>query len=176
MMRLSMRLSIRNLSLVALMLVAVLQSSCGFALRGTSGLAEYVNIVDVRTSNVFIRDELESYLREDGIKIAKSGDAVVADAILQVGSEIYEQRVLSVSPDTGKAREYEIAYVFSYSFIDSGGQPLIVPGSVKLLRDFVVDIDQVIGNSRELGVLNQEMRRDAIQQLIRRIEAGLKAR
>jgi len=45
--------------------------------------------------------------------------------------------------------------------------------SVSLLRDYVFDPDAVIGKSREEGVLREEMRRDAAQQILRRIRAAI---
>ena len=40
-------------------------------------------------------------------------------------SEKFTERVLSVSPDTGKAREFELAYVLPYRFVDADGKALI---------------------------------------------------
>lgn len=161
-------------ALAAVALVAGL-SGCGFHLRGAASLPEAIQVVAVRAPSLAVREEIAVFLEDGGVRVVDAGADVNADAVLSVFQEAYERRVLSVDPNTGKAREFELAYIFDFSFIDREGKALVKPQSVRLVRDFVFDEDAVIGKSREEGVLREEMRRDAVQQLIRRLQAGLGA-
>lgn len=148
---------------------SVLLASCGFQLRGSSNLPEGTSIF--LQAPEAIGDELEVYLRDGGAAITARRDE--ADAVLSVSDEEFHRRVLSVDPDTGKEREFELSYTLSFFVRASDGSMLVERQALKLLRDYVFDADQVIGKSREQGVLRQEMRRDAAQQILARINAVL---
>lgn len=159
------------LLLVMGLLVSAL-TGCGFKLRGSTDLPSNLKELDLRIANTVVKEELLPFLEQGGISVFKRDGTTQPDAILTVGSEKFTERVLSVSPDTGKAREFELAYVLPYRFVDADGKALIKPGSIRLLRDYVFDADKVIGKSRERGVLRREMRRDAVLQLLRRMESA----
>ncbi len=148
---------------------SVLLASCGFQLRGAPNLPEGTTIF-VRAPSAIAR-ELEIYLRDGGATITAQRDE--ADAVLDVSGEDFYKRVLSVDPDTGKEREFELSYTVSFYLRESDGSMLVERQTLKLLRDYVFDADQVIGKSREQGVLRKEMRRDAAQQILSRINAAL---
>ena len=59
----------------------------------------------------------------------------------------------------------------SHSLRSVEGEVLIRRQSIELQRDYLFDVDQVIGKSQEEGLLQAEMRRDAIQQILRQIES-----
>ncbi|MBT6278068.1 MAG: hypothetical protein HOI95_28535 [Chromatiales bacterium] len=159
--------------LVTWILAVTLLSGCGFQLRGQTQLPSDIKVMGVQAPNVQVRDELAIFLGNSGVKVVPAASTADSDAVLSVGAETYNRRVLSVDPRTGKAREFELSYSFDFNVVDSDGKTLVKPQSVLLLRDFVFDEDAVIGKSREEGVLREEMRRDAIQQLMRRLQASL---
>ncbi len=148
--------------------VTLALAGCGFALRGTVELPG-LETVRVTGAGATMREELAVFLREGGVQVAEG----TADAELALTDEQMERRVLSIDPNTGKPREYELAYSVDFQLIDAKGAPLVRRQSVNLVRDFVFDVDAVIGKSREEGVLRKEMRRDAVQQIIRRLRSSL---
>jgi len=149
------------------LLFAALISGCGFHLRGIAPLPEGVNAVHVRAPSTVLADEVSIFLEAGGARATESSEE--ADAVLNVSSEQFARRVLSVDPQTGKEREFELAYTVSFDLVGSDGKALLAGESLRLLRDFVFDADAVLGKSREEGVLRDEMRRDAAQQIVRRI-------
>ena len=159
------------LSLVVGLLITAL-TGCGFKLRGSTELPSNLKVLDLRIASTLVKDDMLLFLEQGGISVFKPDGTTKPDAILTVGSGRYTERVLSVSPETGKAREFELAYELPYKFVDADGRPLMKPGSITLLRDYVFDADEVIGKSRERGVLEGEMRRDAVLQLLRRMESA----
>ncbi len=54
------------------------------------------------------------------------------------------------------------------------GAQVLTPRSVRVLRDFVIDPDALIGTIREEEVLYVEMRRDAADRVLRQVEAALR--
>lgn len=157
---------------IPLLLAAlVLLSGCGFHLRGGAVLPENVSRVYLSGGNQVLRDELTVFLEDAGAQVVSNREQ--ADAVIAVNDEGYDRRVLSVDPRTGKSREFELAYSMSYSVSRSDGSPLLAPQRVQLTRDYVFDPDAVIGKSREEDVLRREMRRDAVQQMLRQMNAAL---
>lgn len=156
---------------MAAALAALHLNGCGFQLRGDVALPEDIRTVHVSASDA-LRDELQIFLEGGGIELSKTKTG--ADASINVTSESFNRRVLSVDPNTGKEREFEIAYTVAFNVVRANGAPVISGQAINLLRDYVFDPDSVIGKSREEGVLYEEMRRDAAQQLLRRLQASLK--
>lgn len=144
---------------------------CDFHLRGVTNLPPGTHAIYVRAPNLQLRDELELYLVDAGAVLSPT--AKDADAVLYVGPEAIDDRTLSVDPRTGKEREFEVTYVLQFHLKNADGTMMVERQQIVLRRDFVFDPDQVIGKSRERGVLHEEMRRDAAQQILARMDAAL---
>ncbi len=95
-----------------------------------------------------------------------------ADLVLRVLGESFSRRVLAVDPVTGKEREFELNYTLRFDARRGGGEEVLAAQRVSLVRDFVFDRDSLIGVSREQGVLENEMRRGAVEQMMRRLAAA----
>ena len=155
----------RLTSFVLVTLLLGLLSGCGFQLRGSADL-QGLKSVRIDTGSTILRDELAVFLVDD--------KKAPVDAVLSAYDENYQRRVLSVDSNTGKAREYELAYTVKFNLVDGDGEALVSEQRVRLVRDFVFDEDAVIGKSREEDVLRREMRRDAVQHILRRLTATLR--
>ena len=153
-----------------LALTIVAAGGCGYQLRGAVSIPPDIDGIHV-AGPPDIRAMLTQILDSGGIQVQSLGDS--AKAVLRLGNERFGQRVLSVDPDTGKEREFEIAYQIAFQVTDGGGEVLVPQQTVSLLRDYMFDPDAVLGKSRERAVLYTEMRRDAAAQIVRRIEASL---
>ncbi|MDX1512512.1 MAG: LPS assembly lipoprotein LptE [Gammaproteobacteria bacterium] len=157
-------------SLALLALAAGQLGGCGFQLRGDATLPAEIRSVHVNAP-AGLKEELQIYLEGAGVDLASSRSG--ADASINVTREFFDRRVLSVDPNTGKEREFELAYTVDFNVVRGNGAPLMDAQSINLLRDYVFDPASIIGKSREEHVLQDEMRRDAAQQLLRRMQAGL---
>ncbi|MCP5149673.1 MAG: hypothetical protein H6983_19265 [Ectothiorhodospiraceae bacterium] len=146
--------------------LAVVLGGCGFQLRGQAGLPEDVRSVYLEGVPA-IADELEIFLESAGASREK-GQAG-SDLAIFLRNERYHRRVLSVDPNSGKEREFELVYLVEFDARRGDGTVLVEPQEVSILRDYVFDPDAVIGKSREEEVLREEMRRDAAQQILRRL-------
>lgn len=156
--------------LAATLLASALLGGCGFELRGSQLLGEQPRQIFVSAPTV-LRNEIAVYLEGSDSRILRSAEG--ADVILTVGQETYDRRVLTVDPNTGKEREFELSYSIPLSARDGTGAVILPQQTLTLLRDYVFDSDQLIGASREESVLRGEMRRDAAQQVLFKLRSAL---
>ena len=155
---------------IAIALTLLTASGCGFKLRGALELPPGQNTLYVNApSDVYL--EIGNFLEGSQAKVVGSPDG--ASVILNVTSATYDRRVLTVDPDTGKEREFELSLNVRFNALDGDGKTLVDAQSVTLLRDYVFDSDAVIGASREEVVLRREMLRDAVQQLLLRLRSAI---
>ncbi len=158
-------------SLLPLVLLGALLAGCGYHLRGAVELPESLSPVHLRGGSEALRQRLALFLTGGGARIADETEE--AQSVLAVRNERFDERVLSVDSQTGKAREFEITYTVSFEMTGPGGRVLLPQREVNLVRDYVFDPDAVIGKSRERGVLEEEMRRDAAEQIVRTLGTAL---
>ena len=157
----------RNLVLA---LAVAATGGCGYQLRGAVSLPPGIDAIHVAGPPA-VGAALTQVLDSGGIRVQATHDP--ARPVLRLSDERFSRRLLSVDPNTGKEREFELAYRISFQLTDAGGEVLVPKQTVSLLRDYVFDTDAVLGTSREQGVLRVEMRRDAAAQIARRIAASL---
>jgi LPS-assembly lipoprotein len=151
--------------------VTLVLGGCGFQLRGQAELPENVRTVHVQGPAVFL-DEIQVFVESGGAEIVSSAEE--ADASVEVGGEQFEQRTIAVDPSTGKEREFELVYTVSFKVTRPDGTVALGPEGVRIVRDFLFDSDEVLGRSRERDRLEVEMRRDAAEEVVRRIELRLR--
>ena len=156
----------RNLVLALAIATA---GGCGYQLRGAVSLPPDLDAIHV-AGPPEIGAALARMLDSGGIQVQAPGPA---RAVLRLSDERFSRRLLSVDPDTGKEREFELAYQVAFQLTDAGGEVLVPKQSVSLLRDYIFDADAVLGKSREQSVLHTEMRRDAAGQIARRLATSL---
>ena len=146
-------------------------AGCGFQMRGNVDLPDDVQKVHIVGPTVF-QDELETFIESGGAEVVEDPDA--ADATVRIGQELFEQRTLAVDPTTGKEREFEMVYLVDFRVTRPDGTVSLGPERVRLVRDFLFDSDEVLGRSRERTLLRVEMRRDAAEEIVRRIDTRLR--
>ena len=155
---------------IVLLLSMLTVAGCGYQLRGAVSLPPELDAIHV-DGPPGISGALVQALESGGGRVESTRDS--RSALLQLSDERFSERVLSVDPDTGKEREFELAYRVTFRLTGGDGVELVSTQTVSLLRDYVFDSDAVLGASREQGILRAEMRRDAAGQVVRRIEAAL---
>jgi LPS-assembly lipoprotein len=155
--------------IVVLLSVALL-SACGFRPRGSVALPEDFRqiYIDAPTD---ISDELATFLDSGGATISTTRGE--ADAVISVQSENFQNRVVAVDAVSGKAREFELLYTLDFSVRMKDGAVLVAPEHLSVRRVYVFDPNAVLGATQNVDVLQVNMRRDAAERIIRRMEAAL---
>ena len=146
-------------------------TSCGFHLRGAYQLPEAMNVSFIQASddNSELVNALKRTLKASNIKLAKTRQQ--ASAVIFIGNELQEKRVLSVDSQ-GRAREYEINYQISFNVSADKSDFLIAEQKIKLQRDFLFDTEDVLGKSREQQTLVKDMKQDMVRLIMLRLQAA----
>jgi len=154
--------------LLVLCLLTTVLTACGFKLRGAFDLpVELQKIYVVGGQSGELRQDLNDMLAFSAEVVKRRADA---DAILTIDKEELDSRTLSVD-SRGKVRESEIQYSVIYSLALADGKVLLDKEALLLTRDFIDDENDVIGRSNESVVIKRDLKRDAAQQILRRVQA-----
>ena len=153
-------------------LFSLLSTGCGFHLRGAGKYEMPPSLATLRVmveGNQLQNDPLlvamKNVLRaQTDAQIEDKGDAPV----LMLYGERTDNQVLSVS-SIGKVDEYLLKYEVSFRLVGKDGKPLAEPQTVRLQRDYTFDRFNVLAKETEEMNLRSEMRRDAVQQILRRL-------
>lgn len=154
-----------RLSLLAVFLSTL--AACGFHLRG-SGVGIPYKTLYVAGADQTILNDLRRTIRGSA-NTQLVDDPKAAEAVLQILSETREKRILSLT-NAGRVREFQLVYTVGFS-LSAGGKELIPPEMMVLRRDYLYDENQILAKENEEAVLNRDMQRDAVQQILRRINA-----
>lgn len=149
--------------------LAMLTTGCGFQLRGSDILPPDLSDLYVQAPGE-LKEEIETFLEGSSTRLLDRRDG--ANIVLTVANPRYDRRVLSVDPNTGKEREFELSYTLDFNAMRTDGNAVLPPQTMTLLRNYIFDRDAVLGASREEGVLRIEMRRDAVVQILSRLQAA----
>ena len=160
--------------LFALGLVCAILIGCGFQLRSEADLP--AGMQRVRVTGIDAVTPLGRDLRK---ALARSGAQLVADddsdsAVLNITanrlSNAFHTDVLSVGGNA-RATEYTLRYHVAFNVLDAQGQALMPAQVIELTRVFTFDASQALGIAAEQDLLTQELQRDMVQAVMRRLEA-----
>jgi LPS-assembly lipoprotein len=152
-----------------LALVLLLLSSCGFHLRGSVELPESMaRTYIVAGSNSALGYELENMLTAAGGEVVH--ERAQATAILTLHEERLSRRALTLDAQ-GRVSGQVITLLASFSMMDANGRTVAEREGVRIEREFSFDPDNVLAQGSETSLLQEEMRRQAAQQILRRMQA-----
>ena len=150
---------------------ALLLAGCGFHLRGSATLPFNTLYVDAPPASVFaiqLRRVIGS-----GSETRITNNRTDADATLQVLNELREKEILSLSAG-GRVRELQLRYRVQYQVFDKNKAPLAPAGEIVLRRDMSFNDQDQLSKEGEEALLYRDMQTDAVQQLVRRLQAAAK--
>jgi LPS-assembly lipoprotein len=147
--------------------LALLLAGCGFQLRGQAELPFDTLHIDGPAGSQ-VTTQLRRYVRS-GSNVRLVDEPKEAKATLQVLSEHREKQILSLST-AGRVSEYALNYRVSFRVYDKTGN-LIEPTTVSLRRAISFSDSQAIQRESEELLLYRDMQNDAVQQIMRRLEA-----
>jgi LPS-assembly lipoprotein len=149
---------------------------CGFKLRGDYGLPagiEQLQLLAVQKNTPLYRilwKQLQGFNIEllDNTASTKQVDQKI-DAIVYLTSDKLERRLLSLF-STGQVAEYELVYTIKYHIQFPAQEAQEIEFDVT--REYQDDPDAVLAKSRELDLIQKEMRQEAANRIIRRIASS----
>lgn len=142
---------------------------CGFRLAGSgdvsSGLQD-VAVHGVSSSRELVHLVQES-LRSGEVNVVEPDHAAIR---LDIVSEETAREVLSLDA-SGKAREYDLMLDISFDVRHAQHDDSLNRQKIRIHRVLVFDKHDVLGSDGEERQLLHEMRREAAQRIVRRLQA-----
>lgn len=156
----------RSLTIAA----ALLLGACGFQLRGTGSFAvspalSPLNVVAGNVDNALVTELRQVLAAQPGLQLSEQGAA----ATLNLKQERIDSRVASVRTATAKAAEYQLRYALEFEVLGRDGAVWAPVQTVRFNRDYTFDPNRVIAKEHEQQELLRELRRDAVQHIVRRL-------
>jgi LPS-assembly lipoprotein len=154
---------------LALLVVVLLSSGCGFHLQGNGSLPEGVRKIYLVTA-----DEVTPFALELRRAIERSGGQMTntsaeADVVVRIQRDRSGRRVLSVSA-RNTPQEYEIFYSIEYS-VDRGGKEVLEKQPLEMIRNLSFDETQLLAKDREEVIVREAMAKDLAMLVTRRLES-----
>lgn len=146
-----------------------LVAACGFQLRGTAPLPFQSIYVQATPSSPFALLLKRAVRAGSGTRI--TDQPADAEVVLQVLSELQEKQILSLGGG-GRVSEYQLRYRVSFRLTDSKNREHIPATEILLKRDYSFTDDQALSKESEETLLYRDMRNDAVQQMVRRLQAA----
>jgi LPS-assembly lipoprotein len=168
--------------MLALILTLV---GCGFKLRGDYGLPVGIDQLQLSAAqkNTPLYRILVKQLKGLNIEIVDNTASISSIeeqvyAIVYLASDKLERRLLSLF-STGQVAEYELVYTIKYqiqftaqSSLSLQAAPYTQQMEFDVTREYQDDPDAVLAKSRELDLVQNEMRQEAAGRIIRQIASS----
>lgn len=159
-----------GISFVLAVSAGLILTGCGFHLRDSGQFSTALKQVHVSGNDnygAFVR-ELKTALSGAGTIVANSAENVPYSIF--VLTERSSRRVASTTSQI-TVSEYQLRMQVEFQVSDNSGETIIGPTLVAVERSYALDQSSLIGSREEEDLLKEEMRRDVIGQIIRRVEA-----
>jgi LPS-assembly lipoprotein len=157
----------RALCLAAGAALCTLLAACGFHLRGSAALP--YETLHIAGSPSFATQLARAVRAGSSTRVVASPKE--AQVTLQIVGEQSERVILSLS-GSGRVRELQLRYRVSYRLTDSESRELAPTSEVQLKRDLSYSDTDVLGKEQEEALLYRDMQRDAVQQVVRRLQVA----
>lgn len=144
-----------------------LLGACGFQLRGAAQLP-FSTLFVQGAGNTPLGQELRRALRASNVRLEDAPGK--AEATLTIMSEIRDKLILSLGGQ-GRVREYQLRYRLAYQLADAKAAVITAPTEILLKRDISYNDNEALAKEAEEALLYRDMQSDAVQQLLRRLQA-----
>lgn len=159
-----------RLIVIQLLLVSLL-SACGFHLRQSQELPASLSPLRIEIADPYsgLGADLGEALQRAGLTLSE--DATAPAARLRISKDSVGLTPLTIG-SSGRVQEYALRYVVEISLTDTGGNVVLPRQEIELSRDYAFDTAQSLGSPGEEEVVREELSRDMVAAIMRRIEAA----
>ena len=152
-------------------LLALLLGACGFHLRGDASYPFKTIFVSAPASPPLAAELTRAIAGGSGTTVVES--PATAEVVLAVPFVTDDKDVLSLSSG-GSVREYQIVKRVQFRLHDKDGNDWMPAGEIVVRRAYTVNETQVLARDLQEQRLLREMQSDAVQQIVRRLQAARK--
>ena len=152
-------------ALGATMLIA----ACGFHLRGSAPLTFSTLYISAPGNAPILTDLKRAIEGNGGTKLVdKPTDA---QAVLDITAVVDDKQVLSLTSG-GRVQEYALSKRVNFSLHDAAGKELMPAAEITIRRSYTFNESEVLARLSEEERTLKEMQSDAVQQILRRLQAA----
>ena len=159
-----MQASITRIFFLFIFFSSLLVSGCGFHLRGQIDVPESLMRMHVKGSDIELVRDVEKSLKFSDIEIVEDGDNA---ALLDLSNTSYVKEVIGTD-NSGIATNYKMTYTLNYVVYDAN-QEVLQKQSLNQNRSLAYDASRILVFEREEVFLAEDMRKDLINQMLRRM-------
>lgn len=157
-------------SAVLLAAAALLLAGCGFHLRGDVRMPFDSIYVQAAPSSLVARQLKRAVGAGDRVTVTEQPET--AQVVLQLLDERQEKDILTLSGG-GRVSEFQLRYRISFRLTDNKSANVYIPPSeIVMRRTFTYNDQDASAKQGEEALLYRDMRQDAVQQLLRRLETA----
>ena len=150
---------------------ALALAGCGFRPRGEATYPFDSVFVNAPVSPPLATELTRAIAAASQSKVTNT--AAAAQVVLDIPSVIDDKEVLSLSSG-GSVREYQLIKRVQFRLRDKGGIDWMPSGEIVIRRSYTFNETQVLARDLQEQRLQREMQTDAVQQLVRRLQASRK--
>ncbi len=153
----------------AVFVTAVVLNACGWHLRGSLSLPSDLDTlyVSARDAHGALITELKRRLQANRIQLVQSADDSRYSVLII--EERDRRRAVSVGSNA-LAAEYELTLEADYKIEDAADPAASTMLTAHVIRSYSFDANAVVGMGEEEQLLHEEMRRELVQQIVRRLQ------
>ena len=162
------------LQLASVGLLLALLAACGFKLREQVSLPPELTTMRVQVADVYspLQRNLEQAVARSG---ARAPIGKERSAVLQISKNRMSRWPLTVG-SAGRVQEYSMRYEVTMRLTDADGKVIVPRQSLLLERSYQFETTRAQGTPGEEDVVREELERDMVYAIMRRIDAVLAGR
>src|SRR5512144_1055827 len=150
---------------------AIAVVACGFHLRGDVSYAFPTIQIRSPAPQPIVTELRRNLEGSASTKVVE--DAKDATVTLEIASVVDDKSVLSLSSG-GRVSEYALTKRVSFNLRDKEGRDWIPAGEIVIRRSYTFNESEVLAREHEETRMLREMQTDAVQQIMRRLQAARK--
>jgi LPS-assembly lipoprotein len=159
----------RTIPVAATLAAMALLAACGFQLRGQATYSFTSVYVNAPGFPAFATELRRALAGAGSAQLAESPDK--AQVIVDITSIIDDKQVLSLSPG-GRVQEYALSKFVLFGVRDNGGRPWLKSDEIVIRRAYTYDDTERLAREIQEQRLLRDMQSDAVQQIVRRLQAA----
>jgi LPS-assembly lipoprotein len=158
-------------ALATLLLALLIQTGCGFHLRGSFEIPPALNPIHLQSAaGSPVRRAIENLLAGSDVRL--TSNPAEAKLNLRILSEERSSRVAAVDMN-GKTLAFELHYLVRFDAVVPDGAHKIPPQTLDLTRNFDNPDVEVLGKQLEKELIYQDFATDAADRILMRLRAVL---
>lgn len=150
------------------LMLAMCLSACGFHLRGMVDVPTWLNNI-----SIISKDNEKQFLsilkaQLEGYNIHVNPDPDQAKYWLIINAVSLRQQIISVGASTNP-RQYNLILTIEFMLQTRKGQIIKTPKNINVTRQLTINNNRILGSSDEERILVDEMKQDAVVQIINQL-------